>query len=334
MSDKAGAPAAAGLPQFPHSFRYLTVHGLYWRLSVAALIPVAAGVVRGGLPALILVVAAVTGAVLADLLAAALLSGQPTLPSEGRSVYLGLVVAALLPVSVDPVIATLASLLTVFAGVWLFGGPGRYWMHPALVGIALAGALIPGTGVILEAGGSGIFSFFPGLISRVVPSLEQVLLEPLGVRVPGEAWSLVLGETALHGSSLTAGLVWPSLLGAMIVFGEDLSPVVTSLLFLVSYLGLVWLLGGLPQGEGLAGGDPLQALFMTNAVFVLVFLLADPGSRPASWGGMAFFGVLAGALAALFWISRQVAIPATASIFIAGFFVPLVDNLVCRVRRR
>ncbi|SIP89143.1 Na+-translocating ferredoxin:NAD+ oxidoreductase RNF, RnfD subunit [Alkalispirochaeta americana] len=332
MNDRVAA-GAVELPQFPHSFRYLTVHGIYWRLVVAAAIPVIAGVLRGGVPALILVVASVTGAVLADLLAAALLSGQSALPSEGRAVYLGLVVAALLPVSVDPVIATAASLLTVFAGVWLFGGPGRYWIHPSLVGIALAGALVPSAGTVLEGGGATLFSFLPELLSQAVPSLEHFLLEPLGVRVPREAWSLILGETGLSGSAMTAGLVWPSLLGAMIVFGEDLAPAVTSLLFLLSYLGLVWLLGGLPLGEGLAGGDPLQAMFMTNAVFVLVFVLADPGSRPSSRGGMAAFGILAGSLAALFWVSREVVIPATAAVFIAGFFIPLLDILVCKVRR-
>ena len=299
---------------FPHSFRVLTVRGIYRRLCLAVLIPVGFGVFHGGPALLVMVLCAAGGAVFADLTVTGLFGKTPLGVLDGRALYIGLVTAALMPTGTDPVLAVLAGMLAVLVGVWLFGGPGRYWVHPAFVGLALTGVPLAGTEGMRESGFL-ISSFLPG---GAIAFAERVLFEPLGVRISPEAWDLVLGTTTPTGGALVIGLMGPILLGTLIIFGEDLLPPVLPIAFTLAYVAGVYLFGA---------GTAIDAVFLTSVPFVVVFLLADPGIRPSTTIGMVGFGVLAGGLAALFWITGWVGMPAAVAIFIAGMFVPVLEGL-------
>lgn len=321
MSDNPEAALARG---FPHSYRFLNVRGLYRRLSIALLVPVGAGVYLGGASAFFMVLSAVIGAIAADLLAVRLLRAPAFDPVDFRALSIGLTMAALLSPDTSPLVAAGSAALAVIVGVWLFGGPGRYRVHPALIGPALLGVAFPGMQAVRE-GGAGIAVPLPG---EFIARLEQVVFEPLGVRLSLNAWALLLGGSGPDGGALVLGLVGPVLLGALILFGEDVLPAVLPLSFLVTYSFLVWVFGGVP--DGLGAGNPLDAVFLTNAPFVMLFLPADPSVRPATRTGMAAFGVLSGALGALLWITGAVAVPAVVAFFLSGIFVAVLDSLTTR----
>jgi Na+-translocating ferredoxin:NAD+ oxidoreductase RnfD subunit len=311
---------------FPHSFRALTVGGIYGRLIMAVSIPVGFGMLHGGATVVVLVAATVIAAVLTDLLVTSLLPETPASPADGRAVYLGLVVAALLPASASVPLAALAGALAILGGVWLVGGPGRYWVHPALVGLALSGIVLSGPATVGEAGAS--FTFPISLES--LPMMEQSLFEPLGVRIPADAWRLLVGTIGPEGGAVTMALLGPVLVAALIVFGEDLLPGALPIGFLLSYVIGVWLFGGLPEEWG--RGEPFYALMLTNAPFVIICVLADPGIRPKTQTGMLLFGLLAGGVAALLWITDLVTVPAVAAVLVTGMFVPVIDRVTTRRR--
>lgn len=311
---------------FPHSFRAFTVSGIYGRLILATALPVSFGMLHGGSAVVMLVAAAVFAAVLTDLIITLLLPETPSSPGDGRAVYLGLVVAALLPASASVPLAAAAGALAVLVGVWLVGGPGKYWVHPALVGLALSGIALSGPIAVGEAGASLTFP----ISLENLPALERSLFEPLGVRIPTDAWRLLAGTIGPEGGALTMALLGPVLVGALILFGEDLLPGMLPLGFLFSYVFGVWLFGGLP--DEWARGEPFYALMLTNAPFVMICVLADPGIRPKTHSGMLLFGLFAGSVAAVLWISRLVPVPAVAGVFVAGMFVPLIDRITMRYR--
>ncbi len=308
---------------FPHTFRVLTVSGVYRRLAFATLIPVGFGVARGGVSALLTVVAAVLGTVLADIVMTRGRSDSLH-PGDGRALYIGLAMAGLLPAGISPVTVMIAGVLTLLVGVWLFGGPGKYRIHPALVGPALLGIAFLGPTAVGE--GAAFLSLT--VPADVISLVERTLFEPIGVRVSPEAWRLLLGGIGPEGGSLVLGLAGPVLVGSLIVFGEDLLPAILPATFLAVYSLGTWTFGALP-GDWFSGA-PLDALLLTNAPFVIVFLTADPSVRPATATGMVLFGVLAGGLATVFRVSGTVVAPATIAVFIAGAFVPVLDGLTTR----
>lgn len=309
---------------FPHSFRALTVSGIYRRLSLAMVIPVSVAVAAGGITALIMVSATVAGAVAADHVATRISPRQGFSPVDFRAVYVGLAVAALLSVDTPPLVGAGSAAVAIIVGVWLFGGPGLYRVHPALVGPAVLGVSFSGSAIIREGGAAPAVQVSQELIAR----LDSLVLEPLGVRIPQEGWQLLFGAVVPDGGALVLGLVFPILLGSLILFAEDLLPAVLPGSFLFFYTLGVWLLGGLPENWG--AGSPLDAVFLTQAPFVMLYLTADPGIRPATTVGMVAFGGFAGTLAAILWITGSVAVPTVVALFVSGMLVAVLDSLTTR----
>jgi Na+-translocating ferredoxin:NAD+ oxidoreductase RnfD subunit len=126
-----------------------------------------------------------------------------------------------------------------------------------------------------------------------------------------------MSETSV---SLTAGLVLPMMVGAMIVFGEDFYPWVLPAGFFAAFFMAV----------EAAGGEVLSLTLSSNAPFVGLFLLADPGIRPAHRVGMALFGVFAGLAAGLLLVSSATMLPVVAGTLIACTFRPLIDRALVR----
>ncbi len=308
-------------PSHPHSFRMLTVGGVYLRLSIALVFPVAVGALRTGMSALPLIVAGLLGALLAENTVGIVWnrpgSGQGV--RNGRALYYGLLVVALSPVGITPSVVATAAAVTVLVGIWLPGGPGAYWLHPALVGLAF----IP----VFHDGGSwsGPGETVPAMLAAFesgafFQTLQSRLFIPLGMRVPPEALLAIVGLDGGAGVGLTAGLLVPLLASALVVFGEDLVPVVLPITYFIGFVLCV----------RLVGGNVVSAMLWSNVPLVGLVGLADPGIRPAKIWAIALFGVLAGSCTGLLTAWNGAAMPAVVGLLVVGTFRPLLDSVSTR----
>jgi Na+-translocating ferredoxin:NAD+ oxidoreductase RnfD subunit len=308
----------------PHQYRMLTVRGIYFRLDLALLAVLIAAGVRSGSMVVVIALSAIGGGILAELAAGMIndLSMRRSGIGNGRAVYYGLLVTALAPVGISPALAAAATALAVLVGLWLPGGPGAYWLHPVLVGIAL----LPGIG--LTAVGDALGGGPAALITAIESSgayrfLENRLFAPFGVSVSAGAVAALTGIGGVPPATLTAGLVLPLLVSAMIVFGEDIVPAALPVVYFIAFAVAVDLLGG----------EPLTALVTGNVPVVGLIVLADPGVRPVRTRGMVLFGALAGILTAVVTVFHGAAMPAVTGLLLAGSVLPLIDLWTVRRTR-
>jgi Na+-translocating ferredoxin:NAD+ oxidoreductase RnfD subunit len=309
----------------PHQYRMLTVRGIYVRLDLALLAVLIAATLRSGTPVVVVALSAIGGGILAELAAGMVndLSMRRSGIGNGRAVYYGLLVTALAPIGISPALAAAATALAVLVGLWLPGGPGAYWLHPVLVGIAL----LPGIG--LTAAGDALAGGPAALVSVIESSgiyqfLENRLFAPFGVSVSAGAVAALTGIGGAPPATMTAGLILPLLVSAMIVFGEDIVPAILPFVYFLTFAVAVDLLGG----------EPLSAFLGGNVPVVGFVLLADPGVRPVRTRGMVLFGAIAGTLTAMVTVFDGAAMPAVTGLLLAGAVLPLIDLGAVRRARR
>lgn len=314
---------------FPHQFRPLTASGIYRRAGLALAVVVSAAVARGGWPAAAVVVGALAGAMVGDLFAALLSHPVRFTALRGwRTTVIALIVAAATPAAAGPAGAAGAGFLALVVGVWLPGGPGRYWLHPALVGIALATIVLPGYAEPVTTLDTLAAMGDPGRLAEMLSGR----IGRLGIFVPADAFASFLIVDIPPQAPLAAGLLLPTLLASLIVFGEDLVPPVLPLAYFVSWAIVTWGIGGLPATAW--AGEPLSVAATSLMPLTLFFVLIEPGTRPLHFGGLAAFGVTAGTTAALL---ERSALPGAApliAVLVAGSLVPLFDWLHVRRRAR
>jgi Na+-translocating ferredoxin:NAD+ oxidoreductase RnfD subunit len=300
----------------------LTVPGLYWRLNLAMAIPVIGGVSRGGPVAVWMLI---TALLVAALMEAALAIGSGRKPDgigNGRCVAIGLFVVAMSAPGAGVAYTGFAAASAVLIGVHLIGGPGHYWLHPAFVGLAIASMIIPdaatGSGLLTETVQSG------RLTGPAAELLGRLVFEPLAIRIPPEVWVRLTSLVAVPGAAIVTGVIPLVLLASVIVYGEDLVPIVVPLLVMTVFVLLAAILGpGRVRG---AETGPMSALVDGSILFAVVFGLAEPGTRPRSMSGIIAFGIVLGTLLALFSHNQSVTSPALAAFLCAGTLVPLLNH--------
>jgi len=307
----------------PHSFRMLTVRGIYVRLSLALVVLLVAALFRSGTSVLITAMAAVGGGILAELVVG--LTGDSSVRrsgiGNGRVWYYGFLITALAPLGISAPAAAAATAAAVLIGLWLPGGPGAYWLHPALVGLVLVPGLSIGSSGSVEAG-SGIAAVVES--SQVYRLLDQYLFDPLALSITPDWIAALSGFGGMDPASTTAGLVLPLLVTVMIIVGEDVVPAMLPVTYIATFA----------VAATLFGGEPLTAVITGNVPIVAVVAAADPGVRPVYRGSIVVFAAVAGMLTAVFTVFGGTDLPAVAGLLVAGAFRPLLDHVWYAPRRR
>ena len=301
----------------PHTFRMLTVRGIYIRLALALVLVLIPAVFRSGATVVVLAVSAIGGGILAELVVGlgSDLSVRRSGIGNGRVLYYALLVTALAPTTATPVVVAVATAAAVLVGLWLPGGPGAYWLHPVLVGLALLPGLSLMTGSDPLAAGTGVL---PGIVesSQAFAFLDGRVFGPLGLSVSPSAIAAITGFSGSTPATVTAGLLLPLLIAAMVVLGEDVVPPVLPVSYLFVFAIVVDLLGGDVLSATLAGNVPVLALIA----------LADPGVRPHRRRDIVLFGAIAGGLTAVLTAFGGTGMPGVAGLLLAGTLRPLLDR--------
>ncbi len=310
---------SSGVTRYPHTFRMLTATGLYWRLNLAMGIPVLFGVYRAGSAAFFQVALAIGIAVGVEV-ASALLSGAETRGlAIGQTVSIGIFVAAMTPLSAGPLFVTVAAAAAILLGLKVVGGAGRYWIHPAMIGLAVAESVFPNR---LGAIPAEVSSGSGRLVGAVADFFGRMVFEPLAVRIPVDIWDRLTSLQAIPGAPIVAAAIPLILLASLIVYGEDLLPPIVPI---AAFLAFV-------LAERFIGGEPLSALLNGTVLFALVYGPADPGVRPRSTQGSVVFALSLGLLVAIFTEAAYVTAPTVAAFLVAGSFVPLINTVLPRRR--
>lgn len=301
---------------YPQTFRMLTVSGIYWRINLAMAIPVLFGVYRAGYQAILMTCVAIVATVLADL-AMTLLTGdrESAGVTNGRDVAIGLFIVAMSSVEGGALFVGTAGVLAVLVGVHLVGGAGRAWLHPAMVGLAMAGTIMPGR--IARPRITDI-SYSSGRIVGVVADfVGRTVFEPLAVRIPVDIWDRLTSLEAVPGAAIVTAAIPLILLASLIVYAEDLVPPFIPILLFLSFVFSVRALGG----------EPLTALIDGTVLFAIIFGPVEPSTRPRSPLGAALFALLLGGLLAVLTMSPAISMPIVAAFLISGSLVPLLSTV-------
>ncbi|MFP4211550.1 MAG: RnfABCDGE type electron transport complex subunit D [Alkalispirochaeta sp.] len=310
--------AAMEIP-FPHTFQRVTVRSLYLKLTLALAPLLVFASIRDGMSTIsVFAVTLAAGAVtefLADLIRSGTASSTST--KNGRVLYFTALLTLLLPPGVPLPVAGVAAVVMIVVGVHLLGANGSYYVHPVFV-------------ALLAIAGSGVMSAIPAgtppvgpladlvsdsLIYRTI--LDQAFV-PLGMRVPPEALALIVNMGDVAASGIGAGMIPALLIGALIVYGEELVPASLSAAFLA---------GGITVFVA-ADADLVDILVRSNFLVVAIFALADPSIRPLRRGSIVLYGAVAGALAAVLLVTRGAVFPVVTAATLIGTLRPLLDLVV------
>lgn len=236
-----------------------------------------------------------------------------------------LVFVLLLPASVTPWQAALAMAAGVVLGREVFGGAGRTFVHPAVVGLVLLQVTFPAA---LRAGVGGVVSGHraPGELAAAAGGGTDAL------RDAGLPWWDTftgldpggLGDTSTLACLLGAAFLLYRRAGSWRVMAGALAGVVCASALLAngpSFPGVTW---------------PWH-LTLGSLAFVIAFVATDPASGALTNVGRWWHGALVGFLAIVIRVLSPVHVEgAILAALLGSMFVPLIDHAVVRrhVRRR
>ena len=298
---------------------------LMGRVALALAPAVALGIVVYGLPALVMVVACVAGALLGEAGGAGLL-GRRARPADGSAVLTGLLLSLTLPPGLAPGWALLGGLAGTLVARQLFGGLGHNPLNPALTGRLLLSLAAPAAleNSLLQPFGWRAGSWWAFTQPRAADALRELweasaalrlaLRESAGVLPSGLAGGadrlgLIQGLQDLLASAGPDQLLWPRLPGLL---GEaSLLALLPGLLWLYAARLVDWRIPAaglivLPFALLLAAGGPgghwfSLALSLKGVSLLLLFCVfaSDPVTTPLGQLSKFCFGILVAAGAAL-----------------------------------
>jgi electron transport complex protein RnfD len=271
----------------PHVHSAESTANIMWWVN-GALAPAALwGAFVFGLPAVLVMVASVTGALLAEALAQRALGRRSDTVRDGSAFCTGLLLALTLPPLVAPWMAFLGAVFAILFGKALFGGLGFNLFNPALVGRAFMLATFPQAMTMGWAPPRAALGL--GLDAVTTPTPLAALREG-GVDAalklvggPGSPWvGLLLGFRPGSIGEVSVVLV---AVGGLILVARGIIGLTIPLAVFAGLL-LSTAFSGAPLLHLLSGGLWLGAFFMAT----------DYVTSPNQRGGQIVFGLVIGAL--------------------------------------
>lgn len=279
--------------------------------SIAALVPAAVmAAVVYGLPAVRVLALCASVAVMTEALCERLM-GRASSVDDWHGLYVGLVLAFLLPASAPWWLAVMGAVSSIVLGKMIFGGLGGGPLSPALVGWAVCGLSWPDV----------VDPEFSMLASELVSPLHQLKFFGVEAVETFSASQLLLGRQL---GGLGASQVWAVLAGGLVLTALGRVRWEIPLAFLAGLAGAsaaFWL-----SDPGLYA-SPLFHLLAGSGVFVAFFAATDEPSSPSLPAPMLLFGLLAGGLTVIIRVYGIHPDGAAFAVLLANLFTPMLARL-------
>ncbi len=318
----------------PHLRRGLSTTRIMWTVS-ACLIPSALwGVYIFGIGSLFILLISIASAMATEHIITRI-RGKSTL-YDGSAFLTGLLIGFNMPPTVPAFIPVVASVFAIAVVKQTFGGLGRNWMNPALAGRVFVlfswtsqmttWKLPRFTQIGSLLGGSDALSSAPvDAVSGSTPLAfgAEAFLEQAGY------WDLFMGNIPGCIGEVSALLL---ILGAVYLFYLRVIRWEISGSYLISFVFLVWFLGGVPGGKGLFHGDVLFHMFAGGLILGALYMATDMVTSPLTSKGMIIFGAGAGILTFLIRFYGGFPEGVSLAIILMNIAVPLIDRVTNPVK--
>ncbi len=283
--------------------------------TLAALSPVlVAAVWRYGIHGLLLIVSAVVGAIVTDVLC------DRKGATDGSAVVAGVIFACLLPGNAPWWLAVLGSVIMIALGKHAYGGLGRNPFNPAAMSRTILMGLLPTYFFAPRWTFDGVTSATP--LAKEIDSVAPALID------------LFMGN---HAGTLGEAMPLAILVGGGVLLVRKTIDWRVPLCFLATISLLAMLL---PAGDRMAGhatwlaGNPLMHLLGGGSLFAAFFMLTDPVTSPFTSAGRVVFALLAALLTMLVRFYTPYPDGVVLAILLANASVPMIDRYFLKTTTR
>jgi len=295
--------AAFNLSSAPH-MRDRWTTSFIMRIVMLSLLPTAViGVIVNGWNALAIIALSMGTAVLCEWLFN-LICHKPSTIADGSAALTGLLLALSLSPSVPLYIPVLGAAFAIVVAKCCFGGLGKNFINPALAGRCF----------LLISFGKAMSTFTVDGVSAATPVARLIAGKAVDVT------SMFLGTSnAVIGSSILAMLI-----GGLALWAFDIIHGQICFSVLGGFVAVLALFGG-------QGFDPvyLAAHLCGGGVVMGAFFMAtDYVTSPVTRLGQLIYGLLIGALGALFRLKGSTADSFSYSIIVANLLTPFIDTYI------
>jgi len=259
-------------------------------------------IISGDIPALINLVAALSGSVIAELCIA--IPDRKNSFGDGVVILAGLLTGLLLPITLSPFIALGVSFSGFLIARVIFGGTGSYWVHPVATAVCIAFisqriifplplVSVEGMRMAGDAFSALKMDHFTqiGSDQNIASNLNSTVLGFFGIKLPEGYITLFENSPsiipAFRYNSIT-------LIASIILIAMNIIDWIVPCAFLLTYGLCVRFFSLMPFGFGFSGGDILFALLTSGILFIAFYLLTDFSTMPRTRTGKIISGILAG----------------------------------------
>jgi electron transport complex protein RnfD len=297
----------------PHFHGGSSVPKIMWSVVAALLPAIFMAVFYFGSPAVIMIIACVSAALITEIIMNRM-KGEPLTISDGSAAITGLLLALTLPPSLPVSAGVLGSVFSIAIGKQIFGGLGYNIFNPALLGRAFLQASFPVAMTTWTYPKTAKYATLDA-VTAATP-LGQFKFE----RITAEYGDLLIGNV---GGSLGETSALAVLIGGIFLMVMKYADWRIPL----SYLGTVFIIGGLfwyfspdtypdPVFHMLSGGLMLGALFMAT----------DMVTSPITNNGAWIFGAGAGIVLVIIRLFGGVPEGVMYSILFMNAFTPIINR--------
>lgn len=301
------------LTSTPHVHSKLSAQKAMWIVVISLLPPLVMGVIYFGLYQLVVVLAALAGAVMTES-AIKYIRKQKITILDGSAIITGLLLGLIVPPGLNPVFAFIGSVVAIGFGKEVFGGLGYNIFNPALVGRAFLQAAYPVAMTTWSAPAMAVDT-----VTKATP-LSLFKFEAIASKGGVDAMSLFLGNVggSIGETSSIAILVGMVFLIAMKVLNwrVPLAMIVGLLLF----SGIFWLI------DPTKFASPIHHLFMGGFMFGAVYMASDWVTSPVTNKGIWIYGMAISLIVVMIRLFGGLPEGVMYAILIMNGFVPLINR--------